>query len=65
MSQASLQFEYNFHMDGTIEIRLSASGYIQGGFWEDTQDPYGSRIRDHTSKHLPQILSTHLTTCTP
>ncbi|KAF7971714.1 hypothetical protein HWV62_20073 [Athelia sp. TMB] len=49
---ALLQFEYNFHMDGTIEVRLSASGYIQGGFWEDTQDAYGSRIRDHTMGSL-------------
>ena len=32
-------------LDGTIEIRLSASGYLQGGTWHDTQDPYGHQIQ--------------------
>jgi primary-amine oxidase len=38
-----------FHIDGTIEVRVSASGYLQGGFWEPMQEGYGSAIRDTTS----------------
>ncbi|KZT20392.1 amine oxidase catalytic domain-containing protein [Neolentinus lepideus HHB14362 ss-1] len=39
-------FDYMFHVDGTIEIRLSASGYLQGGYWEPKQEGYGAQIRD-------------------
>lgn len=39
-------FDYMFHMDGTIEVRLSASGYLQGGYWESSQEAYGTAIRD-------------------
>lgn len=42
-------FDYIFHIDGTIEVRLSASGYLQGGFWEPSQQGYGTAIRDTTS----------------
>ena len=42
-------FDYIFHIDGTIEVRLSASGYLQGGFWEPAQEGYGTAIRDTTS----------------
>ncbi|KAF4619282.1 hypothetical protein D9613_004722 [Agrocybe pediades] len=41
-------FDYLFYLDGTIEVRLSASGYMQGGYWNPKQDGYGGRIR-HTS----------------
>ncbi|RXK35243.1 hypothetical protein M231_07497 [Tremella mesenterica] len=37
-------FDYTFMLDGTIEIRLSASGYLQGGIWQQSQIPYGHRI---------------------
>jgi len=40
------------HLDGTIEVRVSASGYLQGGFWESTQGGYGTKIRDTTSQYL-------------
>ncbi|KAI0077065.1 amine oxidase catalytic domain-containing protein [Panus rudis PR-1116 ss-1] len=39
-------FDYIFHIDGTIEVRVSASGYLQGGYWEESQEPYGTAIRD-------------------
>ncbi|KZS99972.1 amine oxidase catalytic domain-containing protein [Laetiporus sulphureus 93-53] len=45
-------FDYIFHLDGTIEVRLSASGYLQGGFWEPSQDRYGAPIRDTTMGSL-------------
>lgn len=42
-------FDYMFHIDGTIEVRVSASGYLQGGYWEPKQEGYGTAIRDTTS----------------
>jgi primary-amine oxidase len=38
------------HLDGTIEVRVSASGYLQGGFWDSKQDGYGTKIRDTASQ---------------
>jgi primary-amine oxidase len=45
-------FDYILHLDGTMEIRVSASGYLQGGFWESTQEGYGTKIRDTTMGSL-------------
>lgn len=45
-------FDYMFHTDGTIEVRVSASGYLQGGFWEPSQKGYGAAIRDTTMGSL-------------
>ncbi|KAJ3833550.1 copper amine oxidase [Lentinula raphanica] len=45
-------FDYMFHIDGTIEVRLSASGYLQGGYWDPLQDPYGGRLREHSMGNL-------------
>ncbi|KAK8847701.1 hypothetical protein IAR55_005560 [Kwoniella newhampshirensis] len=45
-------FDYTFQLDGTIEIRVSASGYLQGGVWDKTQHPYGHQIRDTTMGSL-------------
>ncbi|KAJ7196797.1 amine oxidase catalytic domain-containing protein [Mycena pura] len=39
-------FDYTFQLDGTIEVRVSASGYLQGAWWDDTQMAYGTKIRD-------------------
>ncbi|KAI0034736.1 amine oxidase catalytic domain-containing protein [Vararia minispora EC-137] len=45
ISTVGKYFDYIFHLDGTIEVRLSASGYLQGGFWEPEQDGYGAPIQ--------------------
>lgn len=45
----AIQFDYMFQIDGTIEVRVSASGYLQGGFWEPKQEGYGTAIRESTS----------------
>ncbi|TFK81174.1 amine oxidase catalytic domain-containing protein [Polyporus arcularius HHB13444] len=45
-------FDYMFMIDGTIEVRLSASGYLQGGFWEPAQEGYGTAIRETTMGSL-------------
>ncbi|KAF6751013.1 amine oxidase catalytic domain-containing protein [Ephemerocybe angulata] len=39
-------FDYIFQLDGTIEVKLSASGYLQGGYWTPDRNPYGARIGD-------------------
>ncbi|KAJ7015772.1 amine oxidase catalytic domain-containing protein [Mycena alexandri] len=39
-------FDYTFQLDGTMEVRISASGYMQGAWWDDTKSPYGTKIRD-------------------
>ncbi|KAK7031010.1 hypothetical protein VNI00_013800 [Paramarasmius palmivorus] len=43
---ATIIFDYMFHFDGTIEVRVSASGYLQGGYWEPKNGPYGTKIHD-------------------
>ncbi len=40
-----------FQLDGSIEVRVSASGYLQGGYWDPKQNGYGGRIRETTSKY--------------
>lgn len=45
-------FDYIFQIDGTIEVRLSASGYLQGGYWEPAQEGYGTAIRETTMGSL-------------
>ncbi|KAK7006189.1 amine oxidase catalytic domain-containing protein [Favolaschia claudopus] len=39
-------FDYTFQLDGTIEVRVSASGYLQGAWWDDAEMSYGTKIRD-------------------
>ncbi|KAJ6512626.1 amine oxidase catalytic domain-containing protein, partial [Mycena sanguinolenta] len=39
-------FDYTFQLDGTIEVRVSASGYLQGAWWDDAERSYGTKIRD-------------------
>ncbi|KAF7374336.1 Amine oxidase catalytic domain-containing protein [Mycena sanguinolenta] len=39
-------FDYTFQLDGTLEVRVSASGYLQGAWWDDTEMSYGTKIRD-------------------
>ncbi|CAK5268221.1 unnamed protein product [Mycena citricolor] len=39
-------FDYTFQLDGSIELRVSASGYLQGAWWAESEHDYGTRIRD-------------------
>ncbi|KAJ7767175.1 amine oxidase catalytic domain-containing protein [Mycena metata] len=39
-------FDYTFQLDGTMEVRISASGYLQGAWWDDAENSYGTKIRD-------------------
>ncbi|ORX38990.1 copper amine oxidase [Kockovaella imperatae] len=45
-------FDYTFQLDGTIEIRVSASGYLQGGYWHEGDDDYGHRIHERNMGSL-------------
>ncbi|KAL1411966.1 hypothetical protein Q8F55_002959 [Vanrija albida] len=39
-------FDYTFQLDGSLEIRVSASGYLQSGSWDAAQGAYGHQIRE-------------------
>ncbi|KAF8324260.1 copper amine oxidase [Cantharellus anzutake] len=41
-------FDYTFMLDGSLEVRVSASGYLQGGYWEPGEDAFGTRIHNRT-----------------
>ncbi|KAJ8502416.1 hypothetical protein ONZ45_g11781 [Pleurotus djamor] len=43
-SYPTTTWDYTFHLDGTIEVRLSASGYLQGAYYLPEEDPYGYKI---------------------
>ncbi|TFK18079.1 amine oxidase catalytic domain-containing protein [Coprinopsis marcescibilis] len=45
-------FDYLFYLDGTIQVQISASGYLQGGYWTPEQKNYGHRIRDFSMGSL-------------
>jgi hypothetical protein len=43
-------FDYTFMLDSSLEIRVSASGYVQGGFYDGNSDRqnHGQRIQQST-----------------
>jgi primary-amine oxidase len=41
-------FDYNFYLDGSIEVKVRASGYIQSAFYANNED-YGYKIHDAIS----------------
>ncbi|KAJ3185206.1 hypothetical protein HDU85_001254 [Gaertneriomyces sp. JEL0708] len=47
-------FDYIFSLDGTIEARVAASGYLQGTYWRDgaASSSYGSRIHSSSMGSL-------------
>lgn len=48
--------DYHFYLDGTIEVKVRASGYIYGAFYANNtwkvEDDYGHRIHDALSSSL-------------
>lgn len=48
--------DYVFYLDGTLEVKVRASGYIFGAFFRaentDSEDEYGHRIRDALSSSM-------------
>lgn len=45
-------FETVYMLDGTMEVRISASGYLQGAVFDENQTDFGHRIRDHSMGSL-------------
>lgn len=48
-------FDYMFYLDGTIEVKVRASGFIFGAFWTESQvneDEYGFRVHDAVSTSM-------------
>ncbi|KAF9266155.1 amine oxidase catalytic domain-containing protein [Marasmius fiardii PR-910] len=41
-------FDYMFHLDGTVKVQVSASGYLQTSYWDPQQKDYGGRIWNTT-----------------
>ncbi|KAF8600307.1 amine oxidase catalytic domain-containing protein [Ceratobasidium sp. AG-I] len=41
-------FDYLFYLEGTVEVRVAASGYLQATYWDPSQDRYGTRIQKTT-----------------
>ncbi|KAK6902868.1 hypothetical protein I203_108128 [Kwoniella mangroviensis CBS 8507] len=49
-------FDLTLQLDGTLELRVSASGYLQGGVWDPSQAPYGHQIRDTSMGSLHDLV---------
>ncbi|KAL0950332.1 hypothetical protein HGRIS_010303 [Hohenbuehelia grisea] len=45
-------FDYIFLLDGTVEVRVSASGYLQGAYYLPEEASYGTRIHHNTMGSL-------------
>lgn len=43
--------EYIFYLDGSIEVKLRASGYIQGAYWKNNTQ-YGYQVHDFVSSAI-------------
>jgi primary-amine oxidase len=41
---ADYMFDYGFHMDGSLEVSVRASGYLQSSFYYPTQGKWGTLI---------------------
>lgn len=39
-------FDYAFHIDGSLELTVRASGYLQSSFYYPNQDKWGPRIQE-------------------
>ncbi|KAF1997734.1 amine oxidase catalytic domain-containing protein [Amniculicola lignicola CBS 123094] len=45
-------FDYSFHIDGSLEIAVRASGYLQSSFYYPDQGKWGPRIQQATQGSL-------------
>ncbi|KAJ9137572.1 Amine oxidase [Pleurostoma richardsiae] len=45
-------FDYAFHVDGSLEVEVRASGYLQSSFYYKDQGKFGPRIYDATMGSL-------------
>ena len=52
-------FDYSFHMDGSLEVIVRASGYLQSSFYFPDQGKYGPRIQQATQGSLHDHIITY------
>jgi primary-amine oxidase len=52
MSTTDYMFDYGFHLDGSLEVSVRASGYLQSSFYYPTQGKWGPRIQQATQGSL-------------
>ena len=49
-------FDFIFYQNGVIEVKIAASGYVFGAFYDSNTDPYGYKLYEHftsgTHDHL-------------
>jgi primary-amine oxidase len=52
-------FDYSFHMDGSLEVIVRASGYLQSSFYYPKQGKFGPRIQQATQGSLHDHIITY------
>lgn len=52
-------FDYSFHMDGSLEVIVRASGYLQSSFYYPAQGKFGPRIQQATQGSLHDHIITY------
>jgi primary-amine oxidase len=52
-------FDYSFHMDGSLEVIVRASGYLQSSFYYPAQAKFGPRIQQATQGSLHDHIVTY------
>lgn len=45
-------FDFIFHQNGVVEVKVVSTGYILSSFRFDAEDHYGFRLRDHVTGNL-------------
>ena len=55
----SSMFDYAFHVDGSLEITVRASGYLQSSFYYPDQQKWGPRIQQATQGSLHDHILTY------
>ncbi|KAF1843293.1 amine oxidase catalytic domain-containing protein [Cucurbitaria berberidis CBS 394.84] len=52
-------FDYSFHIDGSLEVIVRASGYLQASYYYPAQGKYGPRIQQATQGSLHDHIITY------
>lgn len=52
-------FDYAFHLDGSLEVIVRASGYLQSSFYYPDQGKFGPRIQQATQGSLHDHIVTY------
>ncbi|EXF84124.1 copper amine oxidase [Colletotrichum fioriniae PJ7] len=52
-------FDYSFHVDGSLEVTVRASGFLQSSFYYPDQEEFGPRIQEATMGSLHDHILTY------